>query len=137
MATTSRPSRSRRPKAVPDLPPGPDPLAVSVRQAVGELDLRPEDVAVAALAVEYAETIDRAAVLAQLAADVPYDDDTAAMVSRLKQRVDAHAVMADVGPKLLAALDALGATPKARAAAGRPAPAAGKSRLAAFREEGA
>lgn len=123
-------SRSR---AVPAAPPG--KLAEKVRETLGQLSLQPEDAAVQALAVEYAETIDRAAELAEKAAEIPYDPDTAQMVARLKQRVDAHVVMADLGPKLLAALDALGATPKARAATGKPAPPSGPSRLAALRAE--
>lgn len=121
----------RRMRAVPT--PKGAKLTESVRETVEKLTLQPEDVAAAQLAVEYAETIERAADIAQEAANLPYDPDTAVMVQRLKQRVDAHAVMADVGPKLLAALDALGATPKARAAAGKTPPATGNSRLAQIR----
>ena len=109
-------------------------MAAKVRETVDKLELQPEDAAVAALAVEYGETIDRAAELADAAGALPYDPDTAAMVARLKARVEAHAVMAELGPKLLAALDAIQATPKARAAAGKPAPAGGKSKLTALRE---
>ncbi|MEU7817070.1 hypothetical protein [Pseudonocardia sp. NPDC049154] len=124
-------SGKRQIRAVPT--PKGAKLTESVRETVEKLTLNPEDVAVAQLAVEYAETIERAADLAEEAANLPYDPDTAVMVARLKQRVEAHTVMADVGPKLLAALDALGATPKARAAAGKPAPASGGSALAKLR----
>lgn len=130
------PPRGRRKLAsVPAAPAG--GLAEKVRETVEKLQLQPEDVAVAALAVEYAVTIDNAAELARVAEALPFDPDTAAQVARLKTRVEAHAVMADVGPKLLAALDALGATPKARAAAGKPAPGGAKSKLATLREESA
>jgi len=127
------PPRSRRKiAAVPDVPAG--GLARFVRETLEKLQLQPEDAAVSALAVEYAETIDNAAELAKAAEALPYDPDTAVMVARLKTRVDAHVVMVDLGPKLLAALDALGATPKARQVAGKPAPAGGKSKLTALRE---
>lgn len=126
----------RRVRAVP-APAVPEKLADKVRQTLGELKLQPEDVAVSALAVEYAQTVDNAAQLADEAARLPYDPDTAVQVARLKARVDAHQVMVDVGPRLLAALDALGATPKARSVAGKPAPAGGKSKLTALREASA
>lgn len=112
------PGRSRV-RAVPPLPKS-GSLAGSVRESLGHLELRPEDAGIARLAVEYAETMDRAAKLAADLADVPYDPDTAQMVARLRARVEAHAVMADLGPKLQAALDALGATPKSRAQVLKP-----------------
>lgn len=121
-----------RVRAVP--PPPACGLAPKVRETLGELKLQPEDVAAAELVVQYAETMDRAAELAEAAAAIPYDPDTAVMVARLKARVDAHQVMVDLGPKLLAALESLGATPRARMIAGKPAPAAGKSKLTALRE---
>ncbi|QJY51226.1 terminase small subunit [Pseudonocardia broussonetiae] len=109
-------------------------MTAQVRATIGHLKLQPEDAAMSALALQYAETIDGAAALAEEAAGLPYDPDTVVMVSRLKQRVEAHVVMVDLGPKLQAALDALGATPKSRMLAGKPAPAAGKSRLTQLRE---
>jgi len=105
-----------------------------VRETLEELKLQPEDVAAAELAVQYAATMDRAAELADAAAEIPYDPDTAVMVSRLKARVDAHQVMVDLGPKLLSALESLGATPRARMVAGKPAPAGQKSKLTALRD---
>lgn len=104
-----------------------------VRESLGYLALQPEDAALAALAERIARTIDEAAALAEAAAQVPYDPDTAAQVARLRQRVDAHVVVVDLAPKLQAALDALGATPKARALAGKPPPAGAKSKLSALR----
>jgi hypothetical protein len=109
-------------------------MAGKVAETLGKLALQPEDAALAALAVRYGETIDEAAVLAAAAAAVPFDPDTAVQVARLRQRVEAHVVMADLGPKLLAALDALGATPKARAAAGKPPPPGAASKLTQLRE---
>lgn len=106
----------------------------SVRESVGNLELRPEDAGISALAVRFARTIDDAAELAELAAGMPYDPDTAVQLARLRQRVEAHTVMVEVGPKLQAALDALGATPKARAQVLKPAaPGASKSALSALR----
>lgn len=126
------PPRKRNLKAVPAAPTG--EMAGFVREAVGKLVLQPEDAAVAELAVRYARTIDDAAELADAAARVEFDPDTAAQVARLKQRVDAHQVMIDVGPKLLAALTALGASPAARAAVGKPAQGGKRSVLAALRD---
>lgn len=109
-------------------------LAPKVQETLDRLTLAPEDVAVAAVALEYAKTIDRAAAIAARLADLPASPDVEEEVGRLRARVSAHTTMADLGPKLVAALDALGATPKARAAqpagAGR---APTSSRLTAFR----
>jgi hypothetical protein len=66
-----------------------DLIAPAVHEAIGQLPLRPEDHAAATLAQRYAAAIDDA-------------DDPQATLDAL-------------GPKLLATLDALGATPKARA----------------------
>lgn len=105
----------------------------SIVETLDKLVLQPEDAGLRSLALRYGRTIDESAALAEAAAQLPYDPDTAAQVARLKQRVDAHVVMSELGPKLLAALDALGATPKARAAAGRPPPAGPTSKLTAMR----
>jgi hypothetical protein len=131
-------ARERGIRAVPS-PPAAPRLADDVAATVAALEskLQPEDAALAALALRYAQTIDTAAELAELAAAVPYDPDTAQTVARLRQRVDAHAVMAEVGPKLQAALTELGATPRARAAAAKPAPAGRGGKLAALRGGGA
>lgn len=108
-------------------------MSKAVRESVGHLELLPEDAGIAALAVEYAETMDRAAALSTDLANVPYDDDTAQIVARLRTRVEAHAVVAEVGPKLQSALDALGATPKARAQVLKPASGGGTSKLTQLR----
>lgn len=106
----------------------------AVRETLEKVQAAPEDAGVRALALRYGRTIDEARVLAEEAARLPYDPDTAVQVARLKTRVEAHTVMVDVGPKLLAALEALQATPRARTTAGKPAPAGAASKLAALRE---
>lgn len=82
-------------------------LLPTVQHTIANLTLRPEDSAAATLAERYAATID-------------------ADPEQLK----------DLGPKLLATLEALGATPRARAAGRKPAGGGtgGTSKLAALRE---
>lgn len=110
------PPRKRTLAAVKDdAAPSKGGLAAKVQETLDTLELRPEDTALAALALEYGRTIDRAAIIAAQAAKIPFDPDSAEEVARLRAKVSAHSTMSDVGPKLLAALDALGATPKARA----------------------
>lgn len=128
-------ARSRKLAAVPA--PAVGEMEQAVRETLRNVTESPEDAGVRALALRYGRTIDESRALADAAADLPYDPDTAVMVARLKQRVEAQAVVAELGPKLLATLDALQATPKARAVAGKPAPAAGQSKLSALRDEGA
>jgi hypothetical protein len=113
--------------------PPPAELEQSVRETLETLPLRPEDAGLRVLALRYARVIEESRALAEAAAALPYDPDTAVQVARIRDRLAAHAVMSDLGPKLLAALDALGATPKARAAAGKPPPPGATSRLAALR----
>lgn len=113
-------------------------LVPAVEDTLAQLELAPEDAGIARLALGYARTIDRAEAIAAQAARIPYDPDTSEEVKRLAARVSAQATMADLGPKLLAALDALGATPKARAAqskpgAARPGAAGSASPLTALR----
>lgn len=127
-------SRRQPASAVPD---SDRKMLPAVEAALAELDLAPEDVGVARLAEGYARTIDQAAAIAAAAQRIPFDPDTADEVKRLAARVSAHATMADLGPKLLAALESLGGSPKARAAAGKSAgkPAAPRSSaLAALRK---
>lgn len=110
------PPRKRSLAAVKDdAAPSKGGLAEKVQATLDKLELRPEDAALAALALEYGRTIDRAAIIAAQASKIAFDPDSAEEVARLRAKVSAHATMSDVGPKLLAALDALGATPKARA----------------------
>lgn len=87
--------------------------------AVAELErsgrLRPEDAAAAKLAKRYARLIDTAAELAfgleDLATEHP---DHEAMVEALLAKIHGSLTLDRLGPKLLAALDAIGATPKSR-----------------------
>ena len=107
------PPRGRKLASVPDESTVGTMLA-GVRETVGKLELRPEDAAVRVLAEEYAATMDRAASIAARLAKLPPDPDFVEELTRLRQRVSAQVTMSDLGPKLLATLDALGATPDER-----------------------
>lgn len=115
-------------------------LAPAVTQALGAIELEAEDVAAQKLAERYAREIDQAdaaaahadKVLRAFSADA--DPDLFELVKALKAKLSARVAVSDLGPKLLAALDSLGATPKARAQ--RKGGAAGgktNSKLAALR----
>lgn len=99
-------------------------LAYSVRQAVKAAGGDPRDQATVALALRYAALIDNAAPAAKYAAAlrwlarVPVDDPAAEGLREIiVVALSAHTVASDLGPKLLAALDALILSPRARAAA--------------------
>ncbi|MEU5721581.1 hypothetical protein ABZ783_07140 [Micromonospora sp. NPDC047738] len=79
-------------------------------------DLTDTDAAAVKLARQYAAAIDNAALLAAALDEIPYDEDLVKQVAALAAKVEAQRVLETIGPKLLQALDALGATPKARAA---------------------
>ena len=90
-------------------------MVEAVSAAVSASQAKPGDEAAVALALHYARLIDDAeAVAAALADVVPEGDHEAGVLWRLKAKVDAHTVASDLGPKLLAALTALGLTPVAR-----------------------
>lgn len=109
-------------------------MVPAVEETLEHVVLQPEDAALARLALSYARTIDKAAAIAAQADRIPFDPDTAEEIKKLKAKVSAHATMADLGPKLQACLDALGATPKARAQNGKPAKGgSGPSKLSALR----
>lgn len=96
-------------------------IAPEVASTLAVLKVAPEDAGVARLARRYAQVIDDAALVAaelqEVYADVDPDDEaTFKRIAALAARVGAQAVLSDLGPKLLAALDALGATPRARKA---------------------
>lgn len=99
-------------------------LAADLADALEAATLRPEDGATQALAVRYATLIDEAApaakyasALAWLAGEHEADDAARARyVDTIRAALSEHSVMSDLGPKLLAALDALGMSPRARAA---------------------
>lgn len=99
-------------------------LAADLADALEAATLRPEDGATQALAIKYATLIDEAApaakyanALAWLTGQQAADDDARARyVDIIRAALAEHSVMSDLGPKLLAALDALGMSPRARAA---------------------
>lgn len=131
------PGRSRKLAAVPEDSAGDErKLTPAVEESLGKLVLAPEDAALARLALTYARVMDGAAAIAAQAARIPFDPDSAEAVEQLRKRVSAQVTASDLGPKLLAALDALGATPKARSSASKPPTAGGKSKLAALRQGG-
>lgn len=90
-------------------------LAPAVAETLAALTVGDEDAGAVRLAERYAATIDAAARLAADLAAVPVDEDTARQVYALSKRVEAQTVLAELGPKLLACLESLGATPAARA----------------------
>ena len=124
----------RRLAAVPSEPKV-GAMTAAVLDTLGKLALAPEDAALAKLAEEYGRTIDRAAAIAAQAAALPKDPDIVEELEKIRKRVSAQATMGDLGPRLLAALVELGATPKARAAVHKPPAGGRKSKLAELRSE--
>jgi hypothetical protein len=109
-----------------------DLLAPTVRATLGSLALGDEDQAAAALAVEYAKQIDDAEAAGKIAERAistllrdgdAEDRDHEKYVYALAAKVEAATLLAQLGPKLLAVLESLGATPAARARlkGGKPA----------------
>ena len=100
----------------------------AVVKAMGD-QLEPTDIGLVKLLDTYARALDERGSLVQVLAgleaalakaqDEPSAYGTAyalaIQLDKLKAGLDAHKILTDVGPRLLAALDALGATPKARA----------------------
>lgn len=109
------PPRVRKPAA-----PVAGPVLTGVRAAIAELSLKPNDAGAIALALMYAGRIDSAAQLesdvAELADDADELGELYREVTKLGRRADTVAVLNDLGPKLLAVLVELGATPRARGA---------------------
>lgn len=94
-------------------------LAPVVEQSLAALTLNDEDQAAAALARAYARQLDgvtRAEFLAECALQEVGDEDpmTRLYIQGLKAKVDAKEMFDRIGPKLLAVLESLGATPAAR-----------------------
>lgn len=119
-------------------------LSQVVNDAIAAQPADPRDAATAELARHYAALIDSAAPSAALAkaidhldARIPADPASADAWRKITAALAEHSVASDLGPKLLAALDALGLTPKARQAAGKaittPKPANPLDQLAAAR----
>jgi hypothetical protein len=106
-------------------------LILGATETLAAIEEKPEDAALRALVMRYAQTIEDAKGIADGLAVVevdPEDRNAGKTLAILAAKVDAHQVMVDLGPKLLQALDALAATPKSRAmATGGGASGAGKS----------
>ncbi len=117
-------------------------LVPAIQASLGKLELSEEDQALSRLAETYARQIDQAAGAAAhadrvlRAVDQAEDPDLYEQVAALKAKLAERTAVSDLGPKLLAALDALGASPKARAAAAKGGGARGQrgGKLAAIRE---
>lgn len=104
---------ARKPKIVPVQPD----LVLGVSETLDAIPVKPEDAGARALALRYAHTIETAKATAEALEGVeidPEDEGGRRQLAALAAKVEAYQVMVDLGPKLLAALDALGATPKAR-----------------------
>jgi hypothetical protein len=99
-------------------------LSQAVTDALTARPAEPCDSATAELARTYAALIDDAAPSAALAKaidtispHIPADPAAADAWRKITTALAEHSVASDLGPKLLAALDALQLTPRARAAA--------------------
>jgi len=101
-------------------------IGPAVSETLGSLDLGEQDAAAARLAEKYATALDDATGVLGLVADELRDikaemkeaDETLRQrVTRCENAVEAQRILEALGPKLLAVLSALGATPQARAAA--------------------
>jgi hypothetical protein len=111
----------------------PGPVAREVDEAIREArsHLSTRDAGAVALARRYAHLIDEAALAANygeplrvLGMAVHTKDERQAL-QRITDALAAHSVASDLGPKLLAALTALGLTPAARQAKGGDSGGAG------------
>lgn len=115
-------------------------LAAAVAETLDALPPKPEDSAARRLARQYAEAIDyaaRAQELAELALaeTSPADIGARMYVEDLAAKVEAKELLDKLGPKLLAVLDALEATPAARhRAKGARQPDAPRSQIQALRD---
>jgi hypothetical protein len=91
-------------------------IDLALTKSIRDSQFLTRDLGAVALARRYAALIEDAERIAlELAAIRPEDEAQADQLARLTARVDAQVVAADLGPKLLAALAALGMTPAARA----------------------
>jgi hypothetical protein len=102
----------------------PGSMTRAVANALAEVPLLPRDAAAAHLARRYAALLDEPVPLARfeeplrvLRALVAAQEDPAAArrhLAKVEDALAAHSVASDLGPKLLAALTALGCTPAGR-----------------------
>lgn len=112
-------------------------LAPAVDDSLAALDLDPVDAALAKVAEKYAREIDGAAAAAgqadRVLREIDDDPDLSELVGALKAKLAYRSALENLGPKLVAVLDALGATPKARASASKGGAPRGPSKLATLR----
>lgn len=93
------------------------PLGLALARSLRDAQLLPRDAAGVQLVKRYAKLIDDAQALADEAGLIePETESQARRLAALKAKVDAQTVASDLGPKLLAALTALGMTLAGRAA---------------------
>jgi hypothetical protein len=95
----------------------------ALRRALAAVDPAQVDAAAVALAYGYTRQLDNAAVAArylqplkELRQAVAAAEHGAEALVKIETALSVHSVHSDLGPKLLATLDALGMTPKGRAA---------------------
>lgn len=123
------------------LQPADQTFAAAVAKTLDSLELQENDAATARLAEKYARELDDAQATAAQADKVlrrldsdEVDPETVELVSALRSKLAARTALESLGPKLLAVLDALGASPKSRAQVGRGVMKGGKGgRLAELR----
>jgi hypothetical protein len=94
-------------------------IAPAVAETIDKLDQNDVDAAAVKLAQRYAAVIDRAESALDDAGQAfamidPEDISAYSYLAKLEKKVEAQAVLAEIGPKLLAVLESLGATPAAR-----------------------
>lgn len=103
------------------------PMAAAVDASLATAPTRPEDAGTVALVRRYAALIDAATPASKYrpllrsvrAALDPGDDAAREAYVKIEDALGAHSVASDLGPKLLAALTALGMTLAGRGAAGK------------------
>lgn len=122
------------------------PMLRAVAAAMRDAGLKPEDAGAKALARRYAALIDDATPLAKydaplrelrLAVSECSDPEEAGkQLAKIEAALSAHSVASDLGPKLLAALTALGMTAAGRDTKGGAGvrPAAAKTKLDELRQ---
>lgn len=99
----------------------------AVETALQDADLKPEDGGAKALTLQYAALIDEAVPAAKYdkplrvlrrAVDECSDPNAGEHLAKIEAALAAHSVVSDLGPKLLAALTALGMTASGRTTKG-------------------
>ncbi|MEU0467203.1 hypothetical protein ABZ215_24650 [Amycolatopsis sp. NPDC006131] len=115
-------------------------LGPAVAETLSNLELSGEDLALSRLAGVYAAQIDHAAGAAaqadrvlRAAIEDGADQELVDLVQALKAKLAERTAVAELGPKLQAALTELGATPKYRAQRTKGGAPSGPGRLAQLR----